>query len=145
METKKIEKADQLPFVISKGVKECLGKLLNYFENTQQKYFSEVSLIGELIKMLCSINGKNVNLEAAIKVCDYEYENAMLYNKQALESLRDFEQYIIKNRGMFNINVEDTITHLITVTLDLNKAANGFHGSNFRDIMDLVNEKIGEK
>ena len=144
METKKTEKAE-LPFVISKGVKECLGKLLNYFENTQQKYFSEVSLIGELIKMLCSINGKNVNLEAAIKVCDYEYENAMLYNKQALESLRDFEQYIIKNRGMFNINVEETITHLITVTLDLNKAANGFHGSNFRDIVDLVNEKISEK
>jgi hypothetical protein len=145
METKKIEKADQLPFVVSKGVKECLSKLLNYFENTQQKYFSEVSLIGELIKMLCSINGKNVNLEAAIKVCDYEYENAMLYNKQALESLRDFEQYIIKNRGMFNINVEDTITHLITVTLDLNKAANGFHNNNFRDIVDLVNEKIVDK
>jgi hypothetical protein len=145
MENKKTEKAEQLPFVVSKGVKECLSKLLNYFENTQQKYFSEVSLIGELIKMLCSINGKNVNLEAAIKVCDYEYENAMLYNKQALESLRDFEQYIIKNRGMFNINIEDTITHLITVTLDLNKAANGFHNSNFRDIVDLVNESIGEK
>ncbi|MDR1983797.1 MAG: hypothetical protein LBQ28_03100 [Prevotellaceae bacterium] len=145
METKKTEKAEQLPFVVSKGVKECLNKLLNYFENTQQKYFSEVTLIGELIKMLCSINGKNVNLEAAIKVCDYEYENAMLYNKQALESLRDFEQYIIKNRGMFNINVEDTITHLITVTLDLNKAANGFHGSNFRDIVNLVNESASEK